>query len=115
MDGESLPTAEKGGRWSKLSARALADRSLTAIDVCVLAVIATYANRDGIAWPSQETIASILNVRRETTNRAVKRLRSSGYLDRFRKPTSRGRYRNVYQLFYPFYAPPNSKRDDPEM
>jgi Helix-turn-helix domain len=86
MDGESLPTAEKSGRWSKLSARALADRSLTATDVCVLAVIATYASRDGIAWPSQETIASILDVRRETTNRAVKRLRASGYLDRFASP-----------------------------
>lgn len=71
----------------------------------VLAVIGIYAGPDGIAWPSQDTIASIIGIHRATVCRAIKRLREGGYIDRYRKPTSRGRFRNVYQLRYPAYAP----------
>ncbi len=105
----------KGERWSRLSARAVVDRNLTATDVRVLAAIGIYAGRDGIAWPSQETVAGNAGIDRSTACRAVKRLLAGGYLDRYRKPTSRGRYRNVYRLLYPAYAPPRTKRGDPEM
>jgi DNA-binding MarR family transcriptional regulator len=103
------------GRWSKLSARAVADRHLSASVVRVLAVIGIYASREGIAWPSQDTIATVAGMNRATVCRAVKRLRERGYLDRYRKPTARGRYRNVYRLLYPSYAPPRSSSTIPEM
>jgi predicted transcriptional regulator len=74
--------------------------------VRLLGAVGIYANRDGVAWPSQETLAFLLGITRETVCRYVKDLRERGYLDRYRKPTSRGRYRNVYQLRYPAYAPP---------
>mgnify|MGYP006192275209 CR=1 FL=1 len=41
--------------------------------------------------------------------------RTLNELDRYRKPTSRGRYRNVYRLLYPTYAPPRAKSAVPEM
>jgi DNA-binding MarR family transcriptional regulator len=104
-----------GGRWSKLAARAVADRSLTATHVRILAVIGIYAGRDGIAWPSQDTIAMVVGINRATVCRAIKRLRERGYLDRYRKPTSRGRYRNVYQLRYPPYVPPRAEIAAAEM
>ena len=112
---ESGTTMAKGERWAKLAARAVADRSLTATHVRVLAVIGIYAGRDGTAWPSQETIAAVIGVNRATVCRAIKRLLAGGYLDRYRKPTSRGRYRNVYRLLYPSYAPPRAQDAAPEM
>jgi uncharacterized membrane protein len=112
-NGASLAAA--GGRWSKLAARAVADRDLSATVVRVLAAIGIYAGRDGAAWPSQETIAGIIGIHRATVCRAVKRLRERGYLDRYRKPTSRGRYRNVYQLRYPPYVPPRAEIARTEM
>jgi hypothetical protein len=112
-DGTSLAAA--GGRWSKLAARAIADRDLSATVLRVLAAIGIYASRDGTAWPSQETIAGIIGIHRATVCRAIKRLRERGYLDRYRKPTSRGRYRNVYQLRYPVYVPPRAEIAATEM
>ena len=63
MDGRAVPVAKKGERWAKLAARAVADPGLTATHVRVLATIGIYAGPDGIAWPSQETIAGITAVR----------------------------------------------------
>ena len=83
--------SESGGRWAKLSARAIADRHLSATVLRVLAAIGIYASREGIAWPSQDTIATVVGINRATVCRAIKRLRERGYLDRYRKPTSRGR------------------------
>lgn len=103
-DAASRIAAEKGGRWSKVAARAAVDRNLTATQVRILAVIGIYAGPDGIAWPSQETIAFGIGVDRATVCRAVKRLRELGYLDRYRKRTPRGRFRNVYRLLYPPYV-----------
>jgi predicted transcriptional regulator len=93
------------GRWSKVAARAVVDRSLTATDVRVLAVIGIYADHEGIAWPSQETIAMAIGINRETVCKAIKRLRGGGYLYRYRKRTPRGWFRNVYRLSYPEYVP----------
>ena len=107
--------AAAGGRWSKLAARAVADRDLSATVVRVLAAIGIYAGRDGAAWPSQETIAGVIGIHRATVCRAIKRLRERGYLDRYRKPTSRGRYRNIYQLRYPPYVPPRAEIATTEM
>ncbi len=106
---------DKGGRWAKLAARAVADRNMTATHVRVLACLGIYAGPDGVAWPSQETMALVVGVNRATVCRAIKRAVALGYLDRYRKPTSRGRYRNVYRLLYPAFAPPRAKRGDPEM
>ena len=103
------------GRWAKLSARAIADRRLTATYVRVLAHLAIHADRVGVAWPSQERIATALGINRATVCRAVKRLRDHGYLDRYRKRTARGHFRNVYRLLYPIYVPLHAKDARPEM
>src|SRR5262245_54738174 len=69
-----------GGRWSKLAARAVADRALNATQVRILAAVGIYADRKGDAWPSQETLATVVGVHRATVCRAIKRLRELGYL-----------------------------------
>jgi hypothetical protein len=98
-----------GERWAKLAARAVVDRSLTDMDVRVLAAFGIHADRDGICWPSQTTVADMVGIRRETVCKAVGRLRLRGYLDRYRKRTPRGWYRNVYRLLYPEYVPMPSR------
>ena len=104
-----------GERWAKLAARAVVDRNLRALDVRVLAAIGIYAGRDGTAWPSQETIARALGIERATVCRSIKRLRAGGCLDRYRKRTPRGYFRNVYQLLYPAYVPLLADGATPEM
>lgn len=103
------------GRWAKLSAPAIVDRRLTATYVRVLGHLAIHADRLGIAWPSQETIAAALGINRATVCRAIKRLRNLGYLDRYRKRTPRGHFRNVYRLLYPAYVPLPAHARFPEM
>src|SRR5215831_10249392 len=103
------------GRWAKLSARAVVDRGLTAIHLRVLAYLGTHADRLGVAWPSQETIATALGINRATVCRAIKRLRDLGYLHRYRRRTPRGHYRNVYKLLYPAYAALSPDSVSPEM
>jgi DNA-binding MarR family transcriptional regulator len=87
-----------GERWAKLAAHAVVDRNLKPWDVRVLACIGIYAGRDDTAWPAQDTIGRALGIDRATVCRSVKRLRDGGYLDRYRKRTSRGHFRNVYRL-----------------
>lgn len=76
---------DKGGRWAKLAARAVADRNMTATHVRVLACLGIYAGPEGVAWPSQETMALVVGVNRATVCRAIKRAVALGYLDRYRK------------------------------
>jgi hypothetical protein len=108
------PTVSEG-RWAKLAARAIVDRSLKSLDVRILACIGIYSGRDGTAWPSQETIARALGIERATVCRSIKRLRTGGYLDRYRKRTPRGHFRNVYRLLYPAYVPLLTDAATPEM
>jgi DNA-binding IclR family transcriptional regulator len=95
---------QTGERWAKLAARAVVDPTLTDACVRVLAVIGIHAGPEGIAWPSQQTIGMMVGLNRSTVCRHLKRLRERGYLDRYRKRTTRGHYRNVYRLLYPAYA-----------
>jgi biotin operon repressor len=115
LNGGTVHYPGKDGAWSKLAARAVADRDLSATVLRVLAALGIYAGRDGVVWPSQETIAGLIGIHRATVCRAIKRLRKRGYLDRYRKRTSRGRYRNIYRLLYPPYALPRSTTTIPEM
>jgi DNA-binding MarR family transcriptional regulator len=85
------------------------------LDVRVLACIAIYAGREGTAWPSQATIALALGIERATVCRSIKRLRQGEYLDRYRKRTARGHFRNVYQLLYPAYVPFHAPTHSAEM
>jgi hypothetical protein len=115
LNGGTERVPGKDGAWSKLAARAVADRALSATALRVLAALGIYAGRDGVAWPSQETLALLIGLNRATVCRAIKCLRERGYLDRYRKRTSRGRYRNVYRLVYPHYVPPRFSSVVPEM
>lgn len=54
----------------------------------VLAVLASYANKDGFCFPSQSTISQLTEYKRETVNRLIKKLTEQGFITKSnnRKP-----------------------------
>jgi predicted transcriptional regulator len=82
------------------------DRRLSPLDVRVLAAIAIHVNDKHRAWPSQEWVAQLVGVRRETANRAIGRLADLGYLRTERVSRYGGYWRNEYEVLYPAFAPP---------
>lgn len=65
----------------------------------VYSVIATYADKNGEAFPGQSTIASFLGISRETVNLCVKKLRFTGIINIDKERTEKGKFlRNVYTL-----------------
>src|SRR4051794_16115716 len=71
-----------GSSPSSPSSRAARRAGLTDLDLAVHRAIASYDfDSTGVAHPSQERIALDLRVRRETVNRAVRRLVRAGWLE----------------------------------
>lgn len=57
-------------------------KTIDITDTAVLAVLSTYTNKDGICWPSINTVAGDLGVSRSTVDRSYKRLIKRGILTR---------------------------------
>lgn len=56
---------------------------LGALTICVYAVLAAYYNmKDGVAWPSQDTIASHLNVSSRSVRESLRRLYAVGLISK---------------------------------
>jgi biotin operon repressor len=68
----------------------------------VLLVLATYADKHGICWPSQETLAEKTGMSVDSVQRHAKKLKELGLLSTIRPPKRRGQWQTlVYQLSMP--------------
>jgi DNA-binding transcriptional ArsR family regulator len=68
----------------------------------VLLVLATYADKHGICWPSQETLAEKTGMSVDSIQRHAKKLKELGLLSTVRPPKRRGQWQTlVYQLSMP--------------
>ncbi|MFC5357793.1 helix-turn-helix domain-containing protein [Azospirillum himalayense] len=65
-------------RWGKIPAWWLDHPDLEADGFAVLAALATYADEQGVCWPSQSTLAAKLKRSRPTINRILQRLDDMG-------------------------------------
>lgn len=65
-------------RWGKIPAWWLDQPDLDADGFAVLAALATFADEQGICWPSQSTLAAKLKRSRPTINRILQRLDDIG-------------------------------------
>ncbi|GLR80971.1 helix-turn-helix domain-containing protein (plasmid) [Azospirillum oryzae] len=65
-------------RWGKIPAWWLDHPDLDADGFAVLAALATFADEQGVCWPSQSTLASKLKRSRPTINRILQRLDNIG-------------------------------------
>ncbi|MBR0931709.1 helix-turn-helix domain-containing protein [Bradyrhizobium diazoefficiens] len=65
----------------------------------LLLVLATYADKHGICWPSQETLAQDTGMSLDTIQRHTKKLKNEEFLSISRPPKRRGQWQTfVYQL-----------------
>ncbi|MCA1393770.1 helix-turn-helix domain-containing protein [Bradyrhizobium sp. IC3123] len=65
----------------------------------LLLVLATYADKHGICWPSQETLAEDTGMSLDTIQRHTKKLKNEEFLTIARPPKRRGQWQTfVYQL-----------------
>lgn len=56
------------------------DMSVTPTQLRVLAALGSFMGESAVAWPKQKTIADRIQLRRETTNRALRVLEDKGYI-----------------------------------
>ncbi len=67
--------------FSRVPARAASDGRLSRTALCVLIALCRYVDEDGVAFPSQSTLARDLGMRRrQSVNAAIRELMERGYL-----------------------------------
>ncbi|CAO3439355.1 helix-turn-helix domain-containing protein [Azospirillum argentinense] len=71
-------TTDTASRWGKIPAWWLDHPDLDADGFAVLAALATFADENGVCWPSQSTLAAKLKRSRPTINRILQRLDDMG-------------------------------------
>ncbi|MDQ2104662.1 helix-turn-helix domain-containing protein [Azospirillum isscasi] len=87
------------GRWGRIPAWWLDHPHLDADGFAVLAALATYADDQGICWPSQSTLAAKLKRSRPTINRILQRLDEIGLVEIVHRRGSNGaRLSCLYRL-----------------
>lgn len=90
------------GRFSRMPAAAVFDRRLKPEAKMVLAAFATYADRDGLCWPSLATIGNRLGMKDRMVQRWVKVLKETGYLIKLPAvQTDGGRRLKPHKVLYP--------------
>jgi len=103
------PGKPSGHGWSRTPAHAIANRSLTDGTLRILDAICIHVDPDGFCYPSQERIALIVGMRRETVCRAVGQLIRAGYLSRRWFDMPNGQRVRGYKVAYPKFVPPPSR------
>ncbi|OYD83711.1 helix-turn-helix domain-containing protein [Azospirillum brasilense] len=73
----TTPT-DNASRWGKIPAWWLDHPDLDADGFAILAALATFADENGVCWPSQSTLAAKLKRSRPTINRILQRLGDIG-------------------------------------
>ncbi|KAA0684858.1 helix-turn-helix domain-containing protein [Azospirillum brasilense] len=92
-------TTETNSRWGKIPAWWLDHPDLDADGFAVLAALATFANENGVCWPSQSTLAAKLKRSRPTINRILQRLHDIGLVTiEHRRGRDGSRLSCLYQL-----------------
>lgn len=82
-------------RFAIVPATVFDDRRLTPHLRDMLALMSTYADRQGWCWPAQETLARQLGLHRTTVNYHIQKLVELGYLEAKRRMGS-----SLYRLIY---------------
>jgi DNA-binding MarR family transcriptional regulator len=76
-------------RVGLVSARYLDNSEVGALELAILFVLCTHANRLGVCWPSQATIAARTKLDRGTVNRVLTKLVALGLVEKGHHPNPR--------------------------
>lgn len=98
-------------QFSVIPARAMCDPRVSNAAYRVLGVLASYADREGWCWPSQQTMADALGVKRQAVAKQLGALEELGYIDsRRRTRPDKGETSKAYRVLYD--AEPASEQED---
>jgi hypothetical protein len=93
---------ESGGRFVQLWVDFLRDRSLSKDARWVGAILATYADRRAIAWPSFGRLKTETELGRETLKGALRELSEKGFLQRLpQRRKGNGRWETMHYAVSP--------------
>ena len=70
---------------SIIPARAVSDRRLSRGGLLILAALGTYADKNGVCWPTQSEIAKQTGMTRQAVSAHLKGLETLGYLEKHRR------------------------------
>lgn len=81
-------------KFAVVPIRAIKDKGLTPTAFRILALVASYANRNGFTWVGQETLASAMGITNQAISLHIVALKAAGYLEETAKaywsgPTAR--------------------------
>lgn len=81
--------------------RAIADPNVSDVGFRILAAIASYSNRAGIAWPSAERIGAHVDLDEAQVWEQIKRLVNAGHVEKLGRYTIAGvAYSNTYRIVF---------------
>ena len=84
---------------SIIPARAVSDRRLSRGGLLILAALGTYADKNGVCWPTQSEIAEQTGMTRQAVSGYLKELETLGYLDKRRRyRADQGEISCVYRI-----------------
>jgi len=90
--------------FARVPTTAVCDLSITPGELRILAVICSYANNQGFAWPNRSTIYERSGLKAATFDRALKKLKAKGHLQIVSRHRSHSSWRhvmgNVYRVVF---------------
>jgi len=93
--------AGKPPSWfARVPSKAIIDDQLTHAQVRILAVICTYGNNQGFAWPNLKTIQKKANVNPKTLDRAMRALKKQGYIEVISRHRSHPKWKRIMGCVY---------------
>jgi hypothetical protein len=107
---------QASSRFAMVPARAVDDSRLGRSAFFVLAVLATYGDRDGWCWPSLATLAKRIGVSKQAVSRQLVELERLGYVEtKHRTHPSGGTASNIYRIIHDAdLGSENDRNDDRE-
>jgi len=81
-------------KFAVIPIRAITDKNLTAAEFRILALVASYANRNGFTWVGQDTLAAAMGVTHQAISKHIQALIQAGMIEETAKaywsgPTAR--------------------------
>lgn len=99
--GRMTTRRQASGPFAMVPARAVDDSRLGRAAFFVLAVLATYGDRDGWCWPSLATLAKRIGVSRQAISRQIIELERLGYIEtQHQTHASGGTATNAYRIMH---------------
>lgn len=109
----STTTATDNVRFARLPANAISDRRVRSTELRVIAAVAKYADKEGLAYPSMGRLAGDLGVTRAAVQKQIRKAVEHGYIQVTHcKRPSGGFKSNLYRVIFSTPQEGNNQVED---